>query len=680
MKSEYGSNQGLLTELNLLKQEISALKKSESACREQVEALLKSKEFFREISLNSSDIVLVTDRNGMFIYASPSLERFLGYKPSEIIGMRGFDFILPEDLARAFDDYAKAVVTNEIIPNAFRVRHKDGSERFLEGVGSNFLDHPSVNGFVMNVRDVTERRQTEEKLRESEKRLADIVDFLPDATFAIDREGRIIAWNRAIEGLTGKAAGDMIGKGDFEYAVPFYGERRPILIDLALQRDEEIEQRYVFVRQDGDIFIAETSAPMAHGSSRYLWGKARPLFDGNGRIAGAIESIRDITDQTRAEEALRESEEKFSLVFHSNPALMAISTMEDGRFVDVNQAFLKILGYERNEVIGKTSVELNIPDAACRSEIVRAIKENDPVRNLEISVETKGGDVRTGLINADRIELSSGRYLLSVASDLTDLINVQQEKEHLREQLRRSQQMEAVATLAGGIAHDFNNIIGAVSGYTEMIMAYVKKEDKIYSYLKTVSSAAERAKELVRQLLAFSDQTKRDFRPVRVSLIAADALRLLETTLPGNIHARLENSAERDIVKGDPAQIHRAFMNLCDNAVHAMKGYGGVLEIALCCRTGGDHEGAIRPSSLPEGRYLEIAVKDTGAGIEARDMDRIFDPFFTTKTPSQGTGMGLPVVYGTVKNHGGAVTVESEVGKGTTVRVYLPILDDPEAA
>ncbi|HOG16019.1 MAG: Wide host range VirA protein [Syntrophaceae bacterium PtaU1.Bin231] len=555
MSSEERLDEDLRAELDLLRQEIAALKKSESTCREQIECLQKGKEFFREISLNSSDIILVTDRNGMIIYASPSLERFLGYKPSEIIGMSGFDFILPVDLARAFDDYAKAVVSSEIIPNAFRVRHKDGSERLLEGVGRNLLDQPSVNGFVMNVRDVTERRRAEEKVRESEKRLADIVDFLPDATFAIDREGRIIAWNRAIEVLTGKAAGEMIGKGNFEYAVPFYGERRPILIDLALQGGGEIEQRYFFVQRNGDIVIAETTAPMMRGASKYLWGKARALFDGSDGIAGAIESIRDITDLTKAEE----------------------------------------------------------------------------------------------------------------------------ERELLRRQLQRSRQMEAVATLAGGIAHDFNNILGAISGYIDMSMAYLKKEDRIYSYLRTMNGAAERAKDLVCKLLVFSRETKREFRPFRVSLVAGDALRVLETTLPENIRARMKNSAERDIVRGDPAQIHRAFMNLCDNAVCAMKERGGLLEIALRCRNAGNQEGAAGLSTLPPGRYLEVAVKDTGTGIEAKDMEHIFDPFFTTKNPGQGTGMGLPVVYGTVKNHGGKVTVESEVGRGTTVRVILPLLEEPEA-
>jgi signal transduction histidine kinase len=121
-------------------------------------------------------------------------------------------------------------------------------------------------------------------------------------------------------------------------------------------------------------------------------------------------------------------------------------------------------------------------------------------------------------------------------------------------------------------------------------------------------------------------------------------------------------------------------MNLCDNAVHAMKGRGGLLEIVLCSRNGGNQEGSAGPAAVPGGRYLEIAVKDTGVGIDAKDMDRIFEPFFTTKNPGQGTGMGLPVVYGTVKNHGGTVTVESELGKGTTVRVHLPLFEEPEAA
>ena len=199
--------------------------------------------------------------------------------------------------------------------------------------------------------DITGRKRAEDALRESQWRLSEIIGFLPDATFVVDREGKVIAWNRAVEKMTGVKAEDMLGKGDYEYALPFYQIKRPILIDLVFLSDERIEKEYDYVVREGDALLAEMNATL-NGEPRFLWGKAVPLYDGQGTIVAAIEAIRDITERKRAEESLRESEERFHSLFDRAP--MAYQSLdEEGRFIEVNQAWLETFGYHREEVVGQ---------------------------------------------------------------------------------------------------------------------------------------------------------------------------------------------------------------------------------------------------------------------------------------------------------------------------------------
>jgi PAS domain S-box-containing protein len=217
-----------------------------------------------------------------------------------------------------------------------------------------------IRGFFATVfNDITDRKRAEEALRESEQRLSDIFDFLPDATFAIDRDGKVIAWNRAIEDMTGVVAQDIIGKGNYEYALPFYRVRRPILIDLVFKSDEEIEKKYYFVRREGDVLLAEADAETKE-EARVLWGKARPLYNSKGEIVGAIESIRDITDRKRMEGALRESERRLSDIIDFLPdATLAIDT--EGKVIAWNRAIEDMTGVMAQDMIGKGGYEYAVP-------------------------------------------------------------------------------------------------------------------------------------------------------------------------------------------------------------------------------------------------------------------------------------------------------------------------------
>lgn len=245
------------------------------------------------------------------------------------------------------------------------------------------------------------------------------------------------------------------------------------------------------------------------------------------------------------------------------------------------------------------------------------------------------------------------------------------ERRRLEDRLRQAQKMEAIGTLAGGIAHDFNNILGGVIGFTEMMLEDVPPHEPAHRQLKLVLKAGQRGRDLVKQILSFSRQTEQKAKAVAVKGVIEEALNLLRPALPSTIEIRKTIVSVHDTVVADPVQLHQVLMNLCTNAAHAMRGKGGLLEIGLTDASMSEEEAFSYPGMKP-GPYLRISVSDTGCGMPPHVMEKIFDPFFTTKGPGEGTGLGLSVVHGIVKNHGGSVTVSSEPDKGTTFHVYLP--------
>ena len=378
-------------------------------------AVKESESYFRAITEHSSDIVFIVDAQGTITYASPSVTRFIGYHPSELIGTSGFDLIVADQSPRAFTDFFQALLTKEIaIPNAFPVRHKDGTVRFLEGVGTNLLDNPDVAGFIINVRDMTERWLAEEELRAANRRLHDIIDFLPDATFAVDGERRVVAWNRAIEEMTGVEAAAVIGRGDYEYSLPFYGERRPILIDLLFEtEDSALAAKYSAITRRGNGIVAETRIPSLRGREVYLWGKASALQNGEGQIIGAIESIRDITDHKKAVAALRQSETKYRAIFeNATEGIFQIAL--DGSFISVNQAFARIFGYESPEemIADLRQVRYSFyADPADRGRIRALLAETGQILGLECEFITRHGGRIWAAVNAHNVCDAAGRVL-----------------------------------------------------------------------------------------------------------------------------------------------------------------------------------------------------------------------------------------------------------------------------
>jgi signal transduction histidine kinase/CheY-like chemotaxis protein len=260
--------------------------------------------------------------------------------------------------------------------------------------------------------------------------------------------------------------------------------------------------------------------------------------------------------------------------------------------------------------------------------------------------------------------------------DVTERKRAEEEKKKLEEQLRHSQKMEAIGTLAGGIAHDFNNILGAIIGYTELASDDLPDFSITKKNLFQVLAAANRAKDMVKQILAFSRKDKEERNPILLSKIIDEAFKLLRSSLPTTIDIRSNISSRLSPVLASQTQINQVIMNLCTNAAHAMREKGGILEIAL--REIDLDPDILDVKDLAPGRYQQLSISDTGHGITPGIKDRIFEPYFTTKKTGEGTGMGLAMVYGIVKGHSGEITVYSEPGKGTTVHVYLAVLEKSE--
>lgn len=632
--------------------------------RKQTEGTLRESENrYRAIFENTGTANAILEEDKIISLVNTEFEKLSGYTREEIEGRKSWaEFVVKEDLEKMANQHRLRRIDTDAARKSYEFRFIDKNGR-IKNIYLNVDLIPGTKKSITSLQDITARKQAEEALKESQQQFSDIINFLPDATFVIDKGGKVIAWNRAMEEMTGIKAADMVGKDSYEYALAFYGDRRPILIDLVLQPRKDIEEKYIRTDRQDMFLEAEVYLPSLRGKEVYLFGKASILRDSKGNIVGAIESIRDITVGRQAEKALKYSEERFSKAFHMSPAPTIINTIDEGRYIDVNDSFLRMLGYTREEIIGHTAVELYIwPDVDNRRYIVNKLRSQGFLRGEMLHLQTKTGEMRDVRMSSEIIALNENKFVLSICYDTTD-------QEKLESQLRQAQKMEAIGTLAGGIAHDFNNILGAVMGYTEMALGLPIVDDRLRRYLMQIFKASERARDLVKQILTFSRKGNEKLTSLRVSPVIKEVLKLLRASLPSTIEIYHDIQSEPDTVLADSTQIHQILMNLCTNAAYAMPEKKGEIKVSLVSEEIKSDD----PCGLIPGMYLKLTVSDTGIGMDSATMGRIFDPFFTTKKTGEGTGLGLSVVYGIVKSYGGTITVQSEVEKGTEFCVYLPL-------
>ncbi len=385
-------------------------------------------------------------------------------------------------------------------------------------------------------------------------------------------------------------------------------------------------------------------------------------------LVGALERRRALVATAAAHKALLGSEAKFARAFNANPSGMAITTLE-GRVVDVNEAFLRTLGYTRDEAIGRTTVDLGLwRSHEDRTQAIQETQRLGRVQQLEIEGRTKDGARRTLLYSAELIELEGVPHVLVLTTDVT-------ERRQLEDQLRQAGKMEAVGQLAGGVAHDFNNILTAILGYADLLAADLPAADQRREDVEEIRKAAQRAAALTRQLLAFSRKQVLEPRALDVNVLVDNMDKMLRPVLGENVELRAIPAPTLHAVRADPNQIEQVILNLAINARDAMP-KGGKLTIETA-NVDLDEHYAARHATVVPGPHVMLAVSDTGTGMDAATQTRIFEPFFTTKEAGRGTGLGLATVYGIVKQSGGSIWVYSEPGQGTTFKIYFPALDAP---
>jgi two-component system, cell cycle sensor histidine kinase and response regulator CckA len=397
-----------------------------------------------------------------------------------------------------------------------------------------------------------------------------------------------------------------------------------------------------------------------------------PIRDEQGSVRRIVGVARDITDQKLAARALLESQDIFTKAFREGPYAMLIVRVSDGAYVDVNGAFERLFECTREQVVRGREVELAIwPEPAVRQQLIASVLRDGGVRDFQVQLRTMSGAARDVLLSGDVVTLGGQPHIIATVRDVTSTIANERTKAELEAQLRQAQKLEALGTLAGGIAHDFNNILCAMVAYIDLIRIDVNDRISVLDHVSELKNAAHRARDLVQQILTFSRTQKPSRNVTRLEHAVRDALKLLRSSLPSSVVMSSSFDAEAPLVLADASQVHQVVMNLGTNAAHAMRERGGELTIGVA---GVDVDDALvrRHPDLRPGRYARIGVQDNGHGMDEATRKRIFEPFFTTKKQGEGTGLGLAVVHGIVRDHDGAIAVDSTPGQGTSVDIYLP--------
>ena len=594
---------------------------------------------------NPLPMCLFDDRSLRFLAVSDGAVRQYGWSREELLQMTLRD-IRPPECVPAFE---RAVLEDaETVFLTTRHRRKDGSEFVSQGVLQRLSTATGHVRFAVS-RDVTEETRLAEAQRRSLADYHELVQRTADGvlTHRPFPEGEIAYANPAFVAFLGYPSGEpLVGRPVLEIVHPEDRELVRGRIDSIVSTTQPTQPRPIrFIGADG----------------RDRWAETRGIsvrYEG----APAITVIaRDLTERRRAEEALRRSEERFSRIFHTNPAAISITRASDRRFVEVNQTFTRLTGWSREEVVGRTGAELRLWDEPSdRERVLAASFDPNGPRETEVRTVDKSGVRHDVLMSVVPIEINDEPHFLAIAVDIS-------ERKRLDGQLRHAHKMEAIGRLAGGIAHDFNNLLTGIRGYAELLVQQEAPGSQSRDAAQHILRAAMRAASLTGQLLAF---TRRE--PTHATVLVLDTevrqlASLLRRIIGGDVALQLELRAGAARVRVDAGQLEQVILNLAVNARDAMP-KGGQLTIATAALADAGGRGRVR-----------LSIVDTGAGMSEEVRTRMFEPFYTTKEIGRGTGLGLSIVYGIVEQSGGTIHVESSPGQGASFHIELPRVEEPVA-
>jgi PAS domain S-box-containing protein len=628
------------------------------------EAFRESEERFRSIVETTNDAIISADSSGKIIFWNKAAENIYGYSSEEAVG-KPITIIIPETIQSSHEETyhrvaatGKSDFTGQTMES--RSKRKDGSE-FPAEISISFWVAGDNTFITALIRDITERKQAEEALRESEERLRSIVETAKDGVVNINSEGNIIFWNKSAEEMFGYSFDEIMGKPVTFLMPPRFFENYESRMDevVSVEQSEILRRKaeVVGLRKDG------TEFPVEHSIA--CWETKEGIF--------YTTILRDVTEHKQADAALRESEERFrSIMENANDAIFFVDSRGNIHFF--NRKAEELYGYTADEIVGrphsvlvpKRLQEIHnnwmekfllLDEPAISGKIVEGIGERKD--GSEFYVETS-----TALLKQE-----GETYLVAILRDITERKHAEEEKAKLESQLRQSQKMEAVGLLSGGIAHDFNNILTAIIGYASLIQMKMKGDDPLKPYLEQILTSSQRATNLTQSLLAFGRKQIINPRPVQANEIITRMEKLLVRLIGEDIDLKTTLSDEDTTVMADSGQIEQVLMNFATNARDAMP-QGGHFIIETQRAVIDDDYVKTHGYGKP-GKHVLISVSDSGTGMDEKTREKIFEPFFTTKEVGKGTGLGLAMVYGIVKQHNGYINCYSEPGKGTTFKIYL---------
>lgn len=625
-----------------LEQTVSDLRTSQAAMQER-------EDIYRNLLEQANDGIAIV-QGWKVKYTNARLAAMLGVEVEDLLGADFLDFVPPEDRVRVTDIHQRRL-QDERPParTEFVVMHESGQPLIVE-TSSSLVTYHGEPAIFATIRDITNRKAAERILKENEESFRALFELSFDGLMLHDK-GTILKTNQTLSKMTGYKLEEIEGMFVPELISP--DMRDAMLENMKLETETVYET--TGLRKDGSIFPVEVRRkPTKYKSKTVILG-----------------TIRDISERKKTEDIVRKNEEKYRTLFENAQVGIFRTALTNGIVLEANHRIVEMFGYEAKEdVIGKVSVIDLYEDSETRDRMLSELSEHGEIRNFEARFRSKRGT--TTWIRFSGVVNPVGGYLEGVASDITEMKNTEMERSRLEEQYRQAQKVEAIGRLAGGVAHDMNNLLVPIVGYSELLLEHFDPGDRLHHSVKQISEAGDRCRDLVQQLLAFGRKQTLEYQPIDLNHAIVDFSRLLKRTIRENIEIRTVLSPEIETIKADIGQIEQVIMNLCVNAQDAMPDGGKlVMETAV---TEIDRNYSLANPGFKMGRYVVLAVSDTGCGMDRAIKKKIFEPFFSTKG-THGTGLGLATVYGIVMQHDGNISVYSEVDKGTTFKIYLPVSD-----
>lgn len=631
---------------------------------------------YKDVVDSLQDVVFEADQTGRLTFCNRKAYEIFGYTEKDFKnGFNIINAIVPEDREKAIENIQKILTVKSTGANEYTALRKDGTT-FPILINSHPIIHKGhpvgIRGLII---DISRRKQAEKKALTAQKHLFDILEFLPDATFVVNREGTVIAWNRAIEIMTGVSKEQIIGKGNYAYTVPFYGQARPGLVHYVFK--ENIQRMDYQILREGETLYTEAFAPLLNdGKGAYLWLKASPLYDNDGNLVGGIESIRDITRQKemeqelinhqnhledliklrteelnntnlllqreinqkkRAEEALKESKDRLSLIFNNSSDLIFLMKIEPNggyRLLEVNNAYVKVTGVPRKYLVGKlieTVLPKDIYDRVTQR-YQQAINQGKTIHYEETN-ETPNGTLTVD-VTLTPIFDDAGKctHLIGFGRDISG-------QKKMEREMSRLDRLYLVGEMAAGISHEIRNPMTTVRGFLQLMG---KKDicSEYKDFFNVMIEELDRANSIISEYLSLAKNKPVELKMKNINSIIETIFPILNANAIVTDKNIIFKPGQIPLLLLDEKEIRQLIINLVKNGLEAM-----------------GKDGRLTIRTYTEGSEIVLSVQDEGKGISPEALEKIGTPFFTTK--EKGTGLGLATCYSIAARHNARINVQT---------------------